>query len=338
MTSQEDMPAPVDRASTRLEFADVHVTEKGHIVVLAGTPHPTADSGHVSGDDPRDFDEGIAWNQPWPDTAWLKEPFEPSYDVDFNRLLIHDGQGWSRIRLPKELPSGRVAPVLQVLGFYWGLAVFGASAVAHQYPSGAWTAEEAAGPPGLDLENGVKHEGLSYVICATHGLGQLVPTNRGPLFKRLRAQQEHLRGFHTQEDTLFVFGDGGLWALQGEALEPRYLTRAGVRSVHPGPDGGLYLATHEEVLFLPAGSDTATPLRLPEGRLRSVAAFQGHVFVAVGAQVIRVDGARHEALEVPTPAPGFAKLKVTGGRLWAVFPHHLAFSTDGKSFEAVAFR
>ncbi|RKG93792.1 hypothetical protein [Corallococcus terminator] len=346
MTAQKKT-ASEDRFSTSLGFADVHVTDAGHIVALAGTPHPTADYGHVSGDDLWDFDEGIAWNQPWSDTVWMDQvtveedevdPFAPSYEVDFNRLLIHDGTDWKRIRLPKALPYGHVAPVLQVLGFYWGLTAFGVSAVAFKDTSGAWTVEEVSGPPGLDLENGVAHEGISYVICSTNGLGRLTPTNRGPLFERLKAKQKDLRGFFTHGGTLFVFGDEGLWTLQGEALEPRYLTKAGVRSVHPGPDGGLYLSTHEEVLFLPAGSDKATPIALPEGRLYSAASFQGHLFVTVGPQVLRMGGTRHEALEVPTPAPGFAKLKVTGGRLWAVYPHHLAFSTDGKSFDAVAFR
>lgn len=93
---------PEDRLTTALSFADLRVTARGHIVVLAGTPHPTSDYGAVSGDDLWDFDENIPWNQPWSDEVWLSqvtvdedavEPFEPTCEVDCNRLLIHGRQG-----------------------------------------------------------------------------------------------------------------------------------------------------------------------------------------------------------------------------------------------------
>ena len=128
-----------DVTSVAQVLADVHVTAQGAVVVLAATPHPDADHGYVAGDDLWDFNNRVKWNQPWTDQVWLDQVtvdeddvdhFEPTYDVDFNRLLTHDGKGWTRTKLPKALPYGYVASTLRDLGAPWGLTGFGVSVLA----------------------------------------------------------------------------------------------------------------------------------------------------------------------------------------------------------------
>ncbi|MBZ4332291.1 hypothetical protein NR800_24725 [Corallococcus interemptor] len=337
--------APVDRSTVALSFTDLHVTDAGHVVVLGGTPHPSSDYGAVSGDDLWDFDESIPWNQPWSDQVWLSQvtvdedevdPFEPSYEVDCNRLLIHDGKTWERHRLPRALPYGYVAPTLRDLGTPWGLTGFGVSALAFAGAAGAsgeWTVQEVTGATALNLVDGVVHEGTLFALCETNGLGRITSSR----FERIQTEQQGFRGLRSLAGTLFVLGEDGLWALDGDTLVARCSTEEPVLDVESHPGGGLILRTESQALVLPDGGE-ATALELPEGRVHSLAVFQGQVFVSVRDQVFRVEGTRAVPLEVPTPAPGFPRLKAAGGRLWAVFPHHLASSSDGKTFEAVTFR
>ncbi|MFY2564104.1 hypothetical protein ACN469_41320 [Corallococcus terminator] len=105
LSTRADKPAVRTQAapdvySTAQVFADVHVTREGTVVVLAGTPHPDSDHGHVAGEDLWDFDQDIKWSQPWNDIVWVKqidvdkdelEANGLDYDVDFNRLLPKDG-------------------------------------------------------------------------------------------------------------------------------------------------------------------------------------------------------------------------------------------------------
>lgn len=51
-----------------------------------------------------------------------------------------------------------------------------------------------------------------------------------------------------------------------------------------------------------------------------------------------LDQVNVDEVEVEHFDPTYALLKVAGGRLWAVFPHHLAFTTNGKSFHTLPFR
>lgn len=185
--------------------------------------------------------------------------------------------------------------------------------------------------------DGVTHDGTLFALCGTNGLGRISSSSKGLRFERIPTKQKGLRGLRSLSGTLFVLGDNGVWVLDGDALESRCKTKEPVLGLEPHPGGGLVLRTETQVLLLPDGGK-ATPLKLPQGRVHSMAGFQGHVFVSVSDRVLRVEGRRPIPLEVPRPAPGFARLKVAGGKLWAVFPHHLACSADGGSFEAVNFR
>lgn len=335
-----------DVASVAQVLADVHVTTQGTVVVLAATPHPDSDYGQVAGDDLWDFDNKVKWNQPWTDQVWLDqvtvdedevEHFAPTYDVDFNRLLTHDGKGWTRTKLPRALPYGYVASTLRDLGAPWGLTGFGVSVLAFDGGGKGWKLREVTGAAALDLVDGVMHESTLFGMCSANGLGRLIPEGKDLSFEQVGKQQPGLRGLLSHAGTLYAYGDGGLFALKDKALVARHATRSPVTGACAGPEATIHFHTDAQAFHLPA-SGKARKLALPRGAVRSLAFFKDHLFVSLDDRVLRLDDDQSTPLEVPTPAPGHPLLKVAGGRLWAVFPHHLAFTTDGKSFQALSFR
>ncbi|NTX08714.1 hypothetical protein [Myxococcus sp. CA040A] len=354
LSARADTPAPKKQAapdvySTAQVFADVHVTPEGTVVVLAGTPHPDSDHGYVAGDDLWDFDQDIKWNQPWNDVVWLGqidvdvdvdelEANGLSYDVDFNRLLIHDGKTWTRRKLPKALPYGYVAPVLRDLGAPWGLSAFGVSALAFKGTGKSWKLKEVSGPGGLDLVDGVVHDGVLFGLCSENGLGRLVREGKGLRLELVGGEEQSgLRGLFVHEGTLFAFGNDGVWVLKDGALVRRHATRAPVRSLCAAPEHGVYLHTDEHAWYLPQ-KGKAQKLVLPKDGIHSLAFFKNRLFVSVGDQVLRMEKDRGVAPKLPFLSPGAARLVVAGDRLWTVFPHQLASSRDGKHFEPIAFR
>ncbi|MCY1022736.1 hypothetical protein [Pyxidicoccus sp. MSG2] len=335
-----------DVASVAQVLADVHVTAKGTVVVLAATPHPDSDYGYVAGDDLWDFDNKVKWNQPWTDEVWLDqirvdevevEHFEPTYDVDFNRLLTHDGKGWTRTKLPKALPYGYVASTLRDLGAPWGLTGFGVSVLAFKGGGKGWKLREVTGAVALDLVDGAIHEDTLFGLCSANGVGRLTPEGKELSFEQVGEEQPGLRGLLSHAGTLYAYGNGGLFALEDKALVARHATRFPVTGACAGPEGSLYFHTGAQAFRLPARG-RARKLVLPKGAVQSLAFFKGHLFVSLEDRVLRLDDDQGTPLKVPTPAPGYPLLKVAGGRLWAVFPHHLAFTTNGRSFQALPFR
>ncbi|MBZ4409905.1 hypothetical protein K8640_17005 [Myxococcus sp. XM-1-1-1] len=340
--------ATPDVYTTAQVFADVHVTSDGTVRVLAGTPHPDSDHGYTAGDDLWDFDKSIKWNQPWDDRVWLEqihmdidedelEANGLSYDVDFNRLLIHDGKTWTRTKLPKALPYGYVAPVLRDLGAPWGLSAFGVSALAFDGGGKGWKVKEVSGPGGLNLVDAVVHDGVLYGLCKQNGLGRLVPEGKNLSLELLGDEQSGLHRLFSHEGTLYAFGDDGVFVLEDGALAQLQPTRAPVRALCAAPEQGVYLHTDEHAWYLPP-KGKARKLALPKDGIHSIAFFKNRLFVSVGQQVLRLEKDRAVAVKLPSPAPGVARLVVAGDRLWTVFPHHLTSSRDGKQFEPIAFR
>ncbi|WP_408891408.1 hypothetical protein ACJ2CR_17680 [Myxococcus faecalis] len=340
--------ATPDVYTTAQVFADVHVTSDGTVRVLAGTPHPDSDHGYTAGDDLWDFDKSIKWNQPWDDRVWLEqihmdidedelEANGLSYDVDFNRLLIHDGKTWTRTKLPKALPYGYVAPVLRDLGAPWGLSAFGVSALAFDGGGKGWKVKEVSGPGGLNLVDAVVHDGVLYGLCKENGLGRLVPEGKNLSLELLGDEQSGLHRLFSHEGTLYAFGDDGVFVLEDGALAQLQPTRAPVRALCAAPEQGVYLHTDEHAWYLPP-KGKARKLALPKDGIHSIAFFKNRLFVSVGQQVLRLEKDRAVAVKLPSPAPGVARLVVAGDRLWTVFPHHLTSSRDGKQFEPIAFR
>ncbi|MCY0997660.1 hypothetical protein OWM54_10975 [Myxococcus sp. MISCRS1] len=340
--------ATPDVYTTAQVFADVHVTSDGTVMVLAGTPHPDSDHGDTAGDDLWDFDKSIKWNQPWDDRVWLEqihmdidedelEANGLSYDVDFNRLLIHDGKTWTRAKLPKALPYGYVAPVLRDLGAPWGLSAFGVSALAFDGGGKGWKVKEVSGPGGLNLVDAAVHDGVLYGLCEKTGLGRLVPEGKNLSLELLGDEQSGLHRLFSHDGTLYAFGDDGVFVLEDGALAQLQPTRAPVRALCAAPEQGVYLHTDEHAWYLPR-KGKARKLALPKDGIHSIAFFKNRLFVSVGQQVLRLEKDRAVAVKLPSPAPGVPRLVVAGDRLWTVFPHHLTSSRDGKQFEPIAFR
>ncbi|MDY7232500.1 hypothetical protein [Hyalangium rubrum] len=335
-----------DVASVAQVLADVHVTTQGTVVVLAATPHPNSDYGYVAGDDLWDFDNGVKWNQPWTDRVWLEqvtvdvdedEVDNVTYDVDFNRLLTSDGKGWTRTKLPKALPYGYVASTLRDLGAPWGLTGFGVSVLAFEGGGKRWKLREVTGAVALDLVDGVIHEGTLFGLCSANGLGRLTREGKDLSFEQVGEEQNGLRGLLSHAGTLYAYGNDGLFALEDKALVARHATRFPVTGACAGPEGSIYFHTDAQAFHLPARGK-ARKLALPKGPVQSLAFFKDHLFVSQDDRVLRLDDGQGTPLKVPTPAPGYPRLKIAGGRLWTVFPHHLAFTTNGKSFHTLPFR
>ncbi|NVJ21574.1 MULTISPECIES: hypothetical protein [Myxococcus] len=211
------------------------------------------------------------------------------------------------------------------------------SALAFEGGGKGWKLKEVSGPEGLDLVDGVVHDGVLFGLCSQNGLGRLVPEGKGLSLELVREGQSGLRGLFSHGGTLFAFGRDGVWMLQDGALVRRHASRAQVRSMCAAPEQGVYLHTDAHAWYLPR-KGRARKLPLPKGGIHSLAFFKNRLFVSVGEKVLRMEKHRGVALKLPAPAPGFANLVVAGGRLWTVFPHHLASSSDGKRFEPIAFR
>ncbi|WP_194863146.1 hypothetical protein [Myxococcus sp. AB036A] len=167
--------------------------------------------------------------------------------------------------------------------------------------------------------------------CSRSTAGRLTAEGKDLCFEQVGKEQNGLRGLLSHAGTLYAYGNGGLFALQGKALVARHASRLPLKGACADPDGSLYLHTDAQAFHLPA-KGKARKLSLPKGPVHSLALFRNHRFVSLGDRVLRVDDDSSTSLTIPTPAPGFPCLKVAGDRLWAVFPHHLAFTSDGKSF------
>lgn len=231
-----------DVTSVAQVMADVHVTAQGAVVVLAATPHPDADYGYVAGDDLWDFDNRVKWNQPWTDQVWLDQVtvdedevdhFEPTYDVDFNRLLTHDGKGWTRTKLPKALPYGYVASTLRYLGAPWGLTGFGVSVLAFDGGGKGWKVREVTGAAALDLV-----DGANAVACPPLPPHSPASPHRSPAATRARAEQ-------------------------GGPLRPTHLPPARVEPRNPQRHSRTARGSEWPLTFQPAPSACRRPARDP---------------------------------------------------------------------------
>jgi len=323
---------------------------RGDLFCLAGYPHPTNDWGWTTWQEQGEDLDDSDWNNPWNDTFWRRlvslnpEQVNRTWDdveleYDHCRILVQTPRGWSKESLPFTCDRIRVLRGL-------GVCALGGDGICVRRKNG-WKGLECE-DWFADVVSGL--DGRLIAINSNVGFGFLTTADGDTRWQQVGHDCVGAETACATPHGVYAAGKG-LYQLKGDSVITIAESSNNIRLSVTSDLDGTALAISADGTTWELNAKGAQQTQVPSRfyGANSPARFRGVNYGVCGKRIMRQQrNGTIELLASPIPfgddkqsswpRQGKASLRVSGGRLWAAYAHHLASTKDGVVWDSFRFR